>query len=208
MNSCYPNHVNKAIAFSQAIRILRICSDPATAQSRCNELIEYLVRRGHGQRRTPLEVQRAIDAHRNPQQCISNIYSGVYFIVQYHPGLPDIKGTLKKLLPILFTSERLSMVFSLPPVVSFTQPKNLSQQLCRVKFQEHQKEVIQSKPCQGNRCQLCTAFVSVNCVTSTSNDGTFHCRDKGTNCNTKWAVHVIMCDVCDIQYVGQTNNIR
>ena len=45
MNSCHPNHVQKAIAFSQATRILRICSDPATAQSRCNELMEYLVRR-------------------------------------------------------------------------------------------------------------------------------------------------------------------
>ena len=48
MNSCHPNHAKKAIAFSQATRILRICCDPATAQSRCDELIEYLVRRGHG----------------------------------------------------------------------------------------------------------------------------------------------------------------
>ena len=41
MNSCHPNHVEKPIAFSQATRIIRICCDPATAQSRCNELIEY-----------------------------------------------------------------------------------------------------------------------------------------------------------------------
>ena len=120
MNSCHPNHVKKAIAFSQATRILRICSDPATAQSRCNELIEYLVRRGHGRRRTQLEVQRAIDTHRNPQQHIRNIDRGVYFTVQYHPGLPDIKGTLRKFLPILYTSERMSMVFSRPQ--SFRSP--------------------------------------------------------------------------------------
>ena len=62
------------------------------------------------------------------------------------------------------------------------------------------------KPCQGNRCQLCTASVSASCVTS--NGRTFHCRNQGTNCNTKWAVYVIMCDVCGMQYVGQTNNIR
>ena len=36
MNSCRLKHANKAIAFSKATRILRICSDPATAQSRCN----------------------------------------------------------------------------------------------------------------------------------------------------------------------------
>ena len=63
MNSCHPNHVKKAVAFSQATRILHICSDPATAQSRCNELTEYLVRCGHGRRCTQLEVQRAIKTH-------------------------------------------------------------------------------------------------------------------------------------------------
>ena len=57
INRCHSNHVKKAIEFWQATRILRICSDPATAQSRCNELIEYQVRRGHGRRRTQLEVQ-------------------------------------------------------------------------------------------------------------------------------------------------------
>ena len=153
-------------------------------------------------------VQRAIDAYRNLQQHIRNIDSEVNFIVQNHPSLPDINAMSKKFLPILYTSECMSMVFSRHPVVSFTQPKNLSQQLCRAKLQELQKEVIQSKPCQGNHCQLCTAFVSANCVTSTSNGRTFHCRNQGTNFNMKWAVNVIMCDVCGMQYVGQTNNIR
>ena len=132
----------------------------------------------------------------------------MYFIVQYHPGLPDIKGTLKKYLPILYTSKRMSMMFSCPPVVSFSKPINLSQQLCRAKLQEPQTESIQSKPCQGNRCQHCTAFVSASFVTSTISGRTFHCRNQGTNCNTKWAVYVIMCDVCGMQYVGQRNNIR
>ena len=79
MNSCHPNHAKKAIAFLQATRILRICSDPATAQSMCNELIEYLVRRGQGRRRTQLEVQREIDAYRNPQQHIRNIVLSVLY---------------------------------------------------------------------------------------------------------------------------------
>ena len=98
-----------------------------------------------------MEVQRAIDAHRNPQQHIRNIDCGVYITVLYHPGLPDIKGTIMEFLPIHYTSERMSMVLSRPPVDSFFQPKNLYQQLCRAKLQEPQKEGIQSKPCHGNR---------------------------------------------------------
>ena len=101
----------------------------------------------------------------------------------------------------------MSMVFSRPPVASFSLPKNVSHQLCRAKLQEPQEEAIQSKRCQGNRCQLCTAFVSAKCVTSTSNGETFHCRNQVTNCNMKWAVYAIMCDVHGMQYVSQTNNI-
>ena len=142
-----------------------------------------------------------MDANRNTQQHIRNIGRGVYFIVHNNPGLPDIKGTLEKFLPILYTSERMSMVFSRPAVVSFSQPKNLFLQLCRAKLQEPQKETIQSKPCQGNRCQLCTVSVFAICVTTTSNGRTFHCRNQGPNCNAKWAVYVT-CDVCGMQYVG------
>ena len=112
------------------------------------------------------------------------------------------------MLPIIFTCERMSMVFSRPPVVSFSQPKNHSPQLCWAKLQQHQIEAIQSKPCQGYRCQLCTAFVSARYVTSNSNGRTFHFRNQGTNCNTNWAVYVLMCEVCGMQCVGQSNNIR
>ena len=120
------------------------------------------------------------------------IYICIYI---YMYGLPDIKVTLGKFVPILYTSKRMGMVFSRPSVASFSQPKNLSQQLCRAKLQKPQKEAIQIKPRQGNRCQLCTGFVSASCVTSTSNGRTFHCRNQGANCNTKWAVYVIMYDM-------------
>ena len=133
------------------------------------------MRRGHGQRRTQLEVQQAIDANIITQLHFRIIDRAVYFTVLCHPGLPDIKGTIQTFLPILDTSERMSMVFSRPPVVSFSQTKNLSLQLCRAKLQELQNEAIQS-----------------SCVTSTSNGRTFHCLNQGTKCNTKWAVYVIM----------------
>ena len=161
---------------------------------------------GHGRRRTQLEDQGTIDAFGEPQKHIRTIDRREYLIALYHSCLPDIMGTLGKYLRIRYTSER--MVFARHPVVSFSKPNNLSQQLCRAKLQEHQKEAIQRKPCEGNRCQLCTAFVSASCVTSSCNGRTFHCRKQDTNYNTKWAVNVIICDVCGMQYAGQTNNTR
>ena len=53
----------------------------------------------------------------NPQQHIRNIDRGVYLVVQYHPGQPYIKGTSKKLSPIFYSSDRMSMMSSRPPVL-------------------------------------------------------------------------------------------
>ena len=190
---------------SQATRILRIYSDPATAQTRCIELIEHPVRRRHGRRRAQQELQRAIDAYGNTQE---HIDCGEYLIVQYHPGLLNIKTNINNFLPILNTLQRMRLVLLCPPVVLFSQPKNLSQLLCRAKLQEPLKEVIQSIPCHGNRRKPSTAFVSANCVTSTSKGRTFNSCNQGTIFNSTWAVYMIMRDVCGMQYDGQTNKIR
>lgn len=44
--SCHLGHIKKSIAFSQAIRIKRICSDRETAHIRCDELAENLHSKG------------------------------------------------------------------------------------------------------------------------------------------------------------------
>ncbi|KAJ8030130.1 hypothetical protein HOLleu_26444 [Holothuria leucospilota] len=90
MNSC--QSYKKAIAYSQTIRILRICSDPATAQNRCEELVEYFVRRGHERKRTRLQ-------HHNPRQSPVIDVTRTFFTVKFHPGLPDIRGFSKSLCP-------------------------------------------------------------------------------------------------------------
>ena len=33
-------------------------------------------------------------------------------------------------------------------------------------------------------------------------------KNSNTNCNSDWLIYVISCPTCELQYVGQTNNIR
>ena len=68
-------------------------------------------------------------SNRIPQHHIPDIDSGMYFIAQYHPGLRTINGTLNNVLFILYTYERMSMLFSRPPVVSISHQRNLSQHI-------------------------------------------------------------------------------
>ena len=98
------------------------------------------------------------------------------------------------------------MLYPRQTFVLFSKPGSLSQQICRTNLQELHKEAIQSKPHQGNRCQLCTAFVSASCVTSTISDGTSQCRNQGAT--LQYEVGCACDNVCGMQYVVQTNNAR
>ena len=46
-SSCHPSHTKRNIAYSQTLRISRICSSQALAKSRCDDLEVFLVRRSH-----------------------------------------------------------------------------------------------------------------------------------------------------------------
>jgi peptide-methionine (R)-S-oxide reductase len=211
--SCHPNHIKKSIPYSQALRILRICSDLETAKTRCDELADYLIRRGYSSRLVRRQINRAINHHTNPQpRSITGGPRKVFFSVDFHPSLPDISGILRRFLPVLHQSEKLRRVVPEPPVISFKQPKNLGRMLCRAKIRNTpnsgDEHLDPCKPCGAKRCQLCPLLVTSDRITSTSNGRTFSCRNSSTNCNSLWSVYVVSCPDCGLQYVGQTNNIR
>ena len=35
---------------------------------------------------------------------------------------------------------------------------------------------------------------------------TFECYNENTSCDSKWNIYVISCPICNLQYVGQSNN--
>ena len=47
VSSCHPQHTKRAIPFSLALPLHRICSNPDNYKLRTNELIDYLANRGY-----------------------------------------------------------------------------------------------------------------------------------------------------------------
>ena len=209
-SSAHPNHVKRSIAYSQALRILRICSDPDTADTRCSELAEFLTQRGHGRRVVREQITRAKAKFRDPVTVTEpSEPTDRFFTVQYHQALPDIKGILTRYLPVLHTSERMTQVALCAPVLSFSQPPNLGKMLCRAKLREESNTAVQPcQPCGSKRCKLCTALCTQPSVRSHSNNKQFKCRNDHLDCNAEWVIYCISCKQCGIQYVGQTNNLR
>ena len=65
ISSCHPTHTKRAIPYSLALRLRRICSDSDTYKQRSQELINYLINRGYDLNFLKTQIKRASDISRN-----------------------------------------------------------------------------------------------------------------------------------------------
>ena len=63
-SSCHPLHTKKAIPFSLALRLRRICSTDATFHTRTAQLATYLLKRGYNRNFVNKQLRRAADIPR------------------------------------------------------------------------------------------------------------------------------------------------
>ena len=123
----HPQHTKKAIPFSLALRIRRICSTDANFTLRLNELRTYLLARGYGntfldsQFKRATNISRTEALHTNRHDSIDRLP----FVVTYNPSLPHISNILRKHFHILLSSKRCREVFKHPPIVAYRRTSNL-----------------------------------------------------------------------------------
>ena len=210
--SYHPNHTKRSIPYGQALRILRICSNKESAKLRCTELVDCFVKRGYNKRKTNKLIERALTHFANPptgRQCHTTRH--VYFNVQFHPGLPAIKGILQRYMPLLHRSVTMKTVIPDLPLISLSQPHNLCRSLCRAKLRQtasvNDESPRPSQSCGKSRCRLCLSLICSNYISSTANNKTFKCHNENTCCDSKWIIYVISCPICNLQYVSQSNNL-
>ena len=60
-DSCHPGHIKRSIAYSQARRILSICSSRDTALLRLESVVGYFTSRGHSESKVRREIRRAVN---------------------------------------------------------------------------------------------------------------------------------------------------
>ena len=126
-SSCHPQHTKKAIPFSLALRIRRICSTDTNFTLRLNELRTYLLARGYGntfldsQFKRATNISRTEALHTNRHDSIDRLS----FVVTYNPSLPHISNILRKHFHILLSSKRYKEVFKHPPIVAYRRTSNL-----------------------------------------------------------------------------------
>ena len=214
-SSCHPGHVKSGIAFSQALRIKRICSDPERASTHCRDLEEFLCQRGHNRRKVRHNIRKALIPPPNSLSSSSQVTTpkpATPFVLTYHSGLPNIKSILGQFHPVLMSSPTMRAILPEPPMLSFRRPKNLRDSLVRAKVPPVESGNTPANvcgPCNKPRCQLCAIITPKTSIVSSAT-GRKYLLFCGVNadCSSENCVYCLTCLSCRLQYVGCTNNLR
>ena len=210
-SSCHPFHCKKAIPFSQALRLNRICSDDIDFENRCEDLYDWLRERGYKHKIVEDQIKRACEFDRDelltkekPQP-----KNALTLNIEYNPAFSKLSKILKEFDCILQGDEQHRNVFSETPMVGFSNGKSLKNILVRAllpKLDPSENENGCVK-CGKPKCEVCQNLISTKEFTSTHTGEKFKIQKGPLNCSSKNVVYLITCKVCKIQNVGSTKGL-
>ena len=208
-SSCHPPHCTKNIPYSQALRLRRICSSDSDFELRARDLSKHLQKRQYFRS----SIEEAIEKARKTPRVETLTYktrqsnSRVPLVCEYHPALPPLASFIHKHLPILHSQERLKSVFPEPPVLAYSRPRNLRDILVTAKFSdksEPQTDITGSRPCSSN-CKTCKLVDCTNSFKSFRTSRKYPIQ-QDIHCLSKNLVYLIYCNLCGVQYIGESQN--
>ena len=153
-SSCHPLHTKKAIPFSLALRLRRICSTDKAFETRAAQLTSYLLKRGYSHKFVTKQIQRAADISRTLTLQTKDVKkpNRIPFITTFNPSLPHISNIIKKHWHLLQSSNRCKKAFPQLPVVAFRRSPNLRDTLVTAKLPSNSTTSHPQLPPGSFRC--------------------------------------------------------
>ncbi|PIK55475.1 hypothetical protein BSL78_07635 [Apostichopus japonicus] len=95
-SSCHPRHCKSGIAYSQALRLRRICSNNSSFIRHTDALEKHLIARGHSARRVREAIQRVRSLSRSSTLAVKDkkgrdCDNKLPLVVTFHPNLPPFR---------------------------------------------------------------------------------------------------------------------
>ncbi|EDO36531.1 predicted protein [Nematostella vectensis] len=179
--------------------------------NRCNELANYLLKRGYKPAFLKRQILRVanisrIDALR-PNNNNHKNSRRIPFVTTYNPTLPNINNIIRRNYNLLLSSKRCHKVFTEPPLVAFRRSPNLRDILVKAKLPSDRSPTNQPPGAFrcGKNCLTCP-FIRTDGLTSYTFFSTGETRPITSHitCNTKNVIYMIQCNRCNLQYIGET----
>ena len=160
----HPYSLKKSIAYSQALRIKRICSTQNEFEKHSSNLLQQLKKKAYHHDTLKEQIEKARTQERtlllnkNPEE----VKQSIPISITYNRTLPKIKSIVAKHWHVLQVNPELKERFQSSPIIAFRKNKNLKQIIGNNTI-EHNKKLIRSNnkvngkssPCLSNTKTLC-----------------------------------------------------
>ena len=211
--SYHPNFTKTSIAYSQALRIRRICNRDEDFEAEIDLLIKKLADRGYERDK----IMESIEKVRKTKREETLVYKekvqlqAIPFVATYDKRIPDVKASIDKCWETLSINNQIASKFTQKPILSFRRNKNLKDMIGQTKIKDN-------KVCRGiskkrGKCTPCRSQVNNKCCKHIVSTTTFKHRVTNrefdilhnVNCKSKYVVYLVECVKCNgKQYVGKT----
>ena len=214
-NSYHPESTKKSIAYSQASRLRRICTNIEDFWFHAAQLKKDLANRGYKEPELSREIERAAGQDRQTLLTYKErpTSSRIPLIVTYNKNLPDLKGILNTTWEHLEINPTVKAKFQDKPIICYKRNRNLRDEIGQTRISRNRvvRERIHQRgrcsPCLGRTdCQCCNHMISTSFFTNATGEARFEIRHR-TNCRSKNAIYLGFCLKCNTkQYVGKVES--
>ena len=209
-DSAHAPHVCESIPYSQFLRIHRICSDWFDAYNHCIEICRYFIHQGYpiklllNSLNNALRQDRNSLLHDNSSKNTDAIDSSktFYYINTFNPSNPSFKNIVQEIWPLLGRSSATRSLTECKIVYGYRRCSNLRDLLVRAKLPPI-RTAPKTKKILHTSCQYCAKIDRSGTIRSKSLK--FHTM-QNINCESSNLIYCLQCNICDIIYVGQTEN--
>ena len=213
--SYHPKSTKEAIAYSQAARLRRICTDRDDFQQLADKLKDDLINRGYQEEKINEEINRAGNMDRNTLLTYKEKTPSEQtpLIVTYNRKLPNLKRIIDNTWDTLHINPTEKEKFKKKPLLCFRRNRNLRDILGQTKI-SNSKVVRKKEPTKG-RCtpcrsrpdtKCCRHVISTSYFTNRTREKRYEIRHK-VGCKTRNAIYLGFCSKCnERQYVGKVES--
>lgn len=210
--SFHPKHQIESIAYSQALRMKLICSEPEDFHSSSQVLLKNLTLCGHQHKYSKLAIAKAgliprADLLKPKTSATSNKI--IPFVLTYTPHNRRIPPILKSATSFLRPSPANRKFLEYRMMVAYRRSLNLKDMLVHSEHPPPKRKPL-CRPCMRFSCNICEHIVTTAsiCPDASKPDRKFPIIGLNT-CDSFSVIYAIMCPVCKKLYIGQTGrNIR
>jgi hypothetical protein len=206
--SCHPTEQKLPIAYSQALRIRRICSKKSDAIRHCVDLRNALIRLGYPRKACSRQIGKALRADREtlirPKDQDAKDKDPIKMFLPFHPNVSSVPDILRSRLHLL-QDHRISMKVYWKPPSRFKDL--LVGSMLREPTEHRAPGNVQlgrqgTTKCGVKNCGTCDMVYQGSSIRSSKTGLSYHLPP--ATCSTENVIYMLTFTNCDKQYIGQT----